>query len=63
MKARLPHLVNRRDWTYTCWSKHYVWSTLVTASSKREARVAGLREARRVMGNHAPIHKDQVEPA
>jgi len=61
IKKKLPHLDGRRQWVYIAYSKHYNWSTIVTARTIQEARVAGHREAKMVFGNHAPIHRDEVK--
>lgn len=60
MKKILPHLAGRRQFIYTAKSKHYSWSTVVTARTVQEARRAGYGEALKIFGNHAPIHSDEV---
>ncbi len=60
MKKKLPHLANRRQWQYTAHSQHYSWSTIVVANTIQEARRAGYYEAKKVFGNHAPIHRDNI---
>lgn len=62
MAKILPSQAGRKQWTYTCHTMHYTWSTVVVANSVKEARARGLREARAIMGNHARIHKDAVVP-
>jgi hypothetical protein len=62
MPKVLPSQAGRKQWTYTCHTMYYTWSTVVVANSVKDARAFGLREARAVMGNHARIHKDEVTP-
>lgn len=62
MGKTLPHLAGRKQWQYTAWSMHYQWSTIVVASSVKEARRLGFKEATAVFGGHARVHRDDVQP-
>jgi hypothetical protein len=60
MAKNLPHLSGIRQWIYTAYSVHYQWETVVRAATIQQARVAGYREAKAIMGNHASIIRDEV---
>jgi hypothetical protein len=60
MPKNLPHLSGIRQWIYTAYSVHYQWETVVRAPTIQQARVAGYREAKTIMGNHASITRDEV---
>jgi len=60
MAKNLPHLSGARQWVYTAYSAHYQWETIVNATTIQQARVAGYREAKQIMGNHASITRDEV---
>ena len=50
-----------KQFIYTAYSKNYAWATAVRATSQKQARVLGYKQAKQVFGNHAPIHRDTVE--
>jgi len=52
----------RNTYVYTCFTKHYKYSTVVYATSIKQARQYGYREALMVMGKSAVIRRDLVEP-
>ena len=58
----LPHLAGMKQWVYTAKTMHYSWQTIVKAHTIQEARALGYREAKAVMGNHARISSDDVQP-
>ena len=51
----------RKCYVYTAYSMHYKYSTVVYATSVKQARQYGYYEAKKVMGNHARIHRDTVD--
>jgi len=61
MRKKLPSQQGIRQFVYTAHSKYYTWSTIVVARTIQEARRDGYYEAKRVFGNHAPIHRDEVK--
>lgn len=61
MPKQLPSQQGIRQFVYTAYSQHYNWSTVVRAKTVQEARRAGFREASQVFGNHARIHRDNVQ--
>ena len=64
MKKKNNYLQSRRrTYYYTAFSKYYQWETVISAENIRAARAEGLREARRIMGNHAVILRDTVREA
>jgi len=52
-----------KQYLYTARTMHYTWQTYVKAYTLQEARQAGFREAKLIMGNHARIYKDEVQEA
>lgn len=62
MPKQLPSQAGRKQWTYTCHTMNYVWSTIVVANSVKEARALGYRQAKQVIGKCGRIHKDEVVP-
>jgi len=52
-----------KQYIYTAKTMHYTWSTYVKAYTLQEARVAGYREAKLIMGGHARIAHDEVREA
>jgi len=62
MAKTLPHLSGMRQWVYTAKTMHYTWQTIVKASTIQQARALGYREAKAIMGNHARIHSDDIQP-
>jgi len=62
MAKTLPHLSGLRQWVYTAKTMHYTWQTIVKASTIQQARALGYREAKAIMGNHARIHSDDIQP-
>jgi hypothetical protein len=50
----------RKCYVYTAYSMHYKYSTVVYATSVKQARQYGYLEAKRVMGSHARIARDDV---
>lgn len=62
MAKTLPHLAGMRQWVYTAKTMHYHWQTIVKAPTIQQARALGYREAKAVMGNHARIASDDVQP-
>lgn len=51
----------RKSYVYTCFTTQYKYSTVVYATSVKQARIYGLREAKQVMGRCAVIRRDVVE--
>ena len=51
----------RKSYVYTAYSMNYKYSTVVYATSVKQARQYGYLEAKKVMGNHARIHRDTVD--
>ena len=52
-----------KQYLYTAKTMHYTWQTYVRAYTLQEARRAGYREAKQVMGGHARISQDDVREA
>jgi hypothetical protein len=52
-----------KQYIYTARTMHYTWETYVKAYTLQEARVAGYREAKLIMGGHARIAHDEVREA
>ncbi len=50
----------RKSYVYTAYTQNYQFSTIVVAPSLKQARMAGYREAKLVMGSHARIARDDV---
>lgn len=50
----------RKSYVYTAYTMNYQFSTIVVAESLKKARIAGVREAKLVMGGHAHISRDDV---
>jgi hypothetical protein len=61
MPKKLPHQQGIRQWIYTAHSQHYNWSMVVVARTVQEARRIGYHEAQRVFGNHARVHRDNIQ--
>ena len=51
----------RNTYVYTAFCHNYKYSTIVYATSVKQARVYGYREALAVMGRCAVIRRDLVE--
>jgi len=51
----------RNTYVYTAFCNHYKYSTIVYATSVKQARQYGYREALMVMGKSAVIRRDLVE--
>jgi hypothetical protein len=51
----------RKTYVYTAFCNHYKYSTVVYATSVKQARTYGYYEAKKVMGNSAMIRRDLVE--
>jgi len=51
----------RKPYVYTAFSVNYKYSTVVYATSVKQARQYGLHEAKKVMGKCAMIRRDLVE--
>ena len=62
MGKTLPHLAGMRQWVYTAKTMHYQWQTIVKAPTIQQARALGYKEAKAIMGNHARIASDDVQP-
>lgn len=45
---------------YRCFTEHYQYSCYVRAYNLKQARTSGYHEAKRVMGNHARIQRDEI---
>jgi len=52
-----------KQYLYTARTMHYTWQTYVRAYTLQEARLAGYREAKLIMGGHARIASDDVREA
>jgi len=52
----------RNTYVYTAFTQNYKYSTVVYATSVKQARQYGYREALAVMGKCAVIRRDLVEP-
>jgi len=52
----------RNTYVYTAFCRNYKYSTVVYATSIKQARQYGYREALAVMGKSAVIRRDLVEP-
>lgn len=51
----------RNTYVYTAFTQNYKYSTIVHATSVKQARAYGYREALAVMGRCAVIRRDLVE--
>lgn len=51
----------RKTYVYTAFTSHYKYSTVVYATSVKQARQYGYQDARQVMGKCAVIRRDLVE--
>ena len=51
----------RNTYVYTAFTQNYKYSTIVYATSVKQARAYGYREALAVMGRCAVIRRDLVE--
>lgn len=49
----------RKSYVYTAHTMNYKYSTTVYATSLKQARTYGYLEAKRVMGHHARIQRDE----
>ncbi len=50
----------RKCYVYTAHTMNYKYSTIVYANSLKQARTYGYLEAKRVMGTHARIQRDEI---
>lgn len=51
----------RKSYVYTAFAQNYKYSTVVHASSVKQARIYGFRDAKMVMGKCAVIRRDHIE--
>ena len=51
----------RKPYVYTAFCNHYKYSTVVYATSVKQARAYGYYEALKVMGKSAVIRRDLVQ--